>query len=100
METPRDRFDRLLRAMSQGEAPSARKSASGGQASGAGRGAFQRYSNSPRYFGRCFSLTLIGVQQVPRFNLLAKSVAKWSQFCGEGVCGVNHLIGIAGRIVL
>ena len=33
------RFDRLLKAMSQGEAPSARKSAKAGRASGVERGA-------------------------------------------------------------
>ena len=35
--TDDDRFDRFLKAMSEGDAPSARKSASAGRASGAGR---------------------------------------------------------------
>ena len=29
---------------------------------------FQRYSNSPRYFGRCFELTWICVPLIPRFR--------------------------------
>lgn len=38
--TWQQRFDRLLKAMSQGEAPSAKKSKAAGQASGAERDAY------------------------------------------------------------
>lgn len=51
------RFDRLLAAMVGGEAPSARRKRAAGPASDAEQSMFQRYSNSPRYFGRCFGLT-------------------------------------------
>lgn len=38
-DSPKDRFDRLLDAMLKGEAPSARKKPSGGEASGEERDA-------------------------------------------------------------
>ena len=43
------RFDKLLKAMSEGEAPSARKSASAGRASGAERGACSSDTQTPNY---------------------------------------------------
>lgn len=48
MMTEQSRFDRLLKAMTEGEKPSARKSAKAGQASGAERGAYSSDTQTPR----------------------------------------------------